>query len=64
MFPGEGKKGILSENTLLYALYALGYKHRMMRAWLRSLASTILNEADRFRERWIEMQLAHMERTR
>jgi integrase len=64
MFPGEGKKGVMSENTLLYALYALGYKGRMCGHGFRSLASTVLNEADCFDERWIEFQLAHLEKNK
>ncbi len=64
MFPGEGKKGISSENTLLYALYTLGYKGRMCGHGFRSLASTILNEANCFDERWIEFQLAHLEKNK
>ena len=64
MFPGEGKKGVMSENTLLYALYALGYKDRMCGHGFRSLASTILNESNCFDERWIEFQLAHLEKNK
>jgi integrase len=60
LFPGEGKKGIMSENTVLYGLYALGYRGRMCGHGFRSLASTILNEAG-FDEDWIELQLAHVE---
>ena len=50
----------MSENTILYALYALGYRGRMSGHGFRSLASTILNEAG-FDEDWIELQLAHVE---
>ena len=64
MFPGEGKKGVMSENTALRALYALGYEGRMCGHGFRSLASTILNEAGCFHEDWIEMQLAHIEKNR
>jgi integrase len=60
MFPGEGRKGIMSENTILYALYALGYRGRMCGHGFRSLASTILNEAG-FNPDHIELQLAHVE---
>ena len=60
LFPGEGKKGIMSENTILYALYSLGYRGRMCGHGFRSLASTILNEAG-FDPDWIELQLAHQE---
>jgi len=64
MFPGEGVKGVMSENTLLYALYALGYRGRMCGHGFRSLASTVLNESDFFDERWIEFQLAHLEKNK
>ena len=45
LFPGEGRKGIMSENTILYALYALGYRGRMCGHGFRSLASTILKRS-------------------
>ena len=64
MFPGEGKKGVMSENTLNNALKSLGYDGRMCGHGFRSLASTILNEADCFDERWIEFQLAHLEKNK
>jgi integrase len=60
MFPGEGRKGIMSENTILYGLYALGYRGRMCGHGFRSLASTILNEAG-YNPDHIELQLAHQE---
>ena len=61
LFPGEGRKGVMSENTILYALYALGYRGRMCGHGFRSLASTILNEAG-FNADWIEIQLAHADK--
>jgi integrase len=64
VFPGEGKKGIMSENTVLYGLYALGYRDRMCGHGFRSLASTILNESNCFDEDWIELQLAHQEKSK
>jgi integrase len=63
LFPGEGKKGLMSENTILYALYALGYRDRMCGHGFRSLASTVLNEAG-FDEDWIELQLAHVQKNK
>lgn len=63
LFPGEGKKGIMSENTLLFALYSLGYKGRMTGHGFKGLASTILHEVtSHFREEWIGMQLAHKDK--
>jgi integrase len=65
LFPGEGRKGIMSENTLLYALYALGYRDRMTGHGFRGLASTIFNEVKHvFDADWTEMQLAHVDRDR
>jgi integrase len=51
----------LSENTLLFALYRLGYRGRMTVHGFRSLASTVLNEQSGFARDVIERQLAHKE---
>lgn len=51
----------LSENTLLFALYRLGYRGRMTVHGFRSLASTVLNEQSGFAGDVIERQLAHSE---
>lgn len=51
----------LSENTLLFALYRLGYKGRMTVHGFRALASTVLNEHSGFPHDVIERQLAHKE---
>jgi integrase len=51
----------LSENTLLFALYRLGYKGRMTVHGFRALASTVLNESGKFARDAIERQLAHQE---
>jgi integrase len=58
LFPANTKLGVISENTLLFALYRMGYKKRATVHGFRSLASTVLNEAQ-FNRDWIEMQLAH-----
>jgi integrase len=58
VFPANTKLGVISENTLLFALYRMGYRKRASVHGFRSLASTILNEAQ-FNRDWIEMQLAH-----
>ncbi len=50
----------MSENTVLYALYRMGYHGRMTGHGFRGLASTILNEHG-FNSDWIERQLAHVE---
>lgn len=51
----------ISENTLLFALYRLGYRGRMTAHGFRALASTVLNEQSGFPHDVIERQLAHKE---
>ncbi len=51
----------MSENTMLYALYRMGYHSRTTGHGFRSTASTILNEHG-YRPDVIERQLAHSER--
>ena len=51
----------MSENTIIFALYRMGYHSRMTGHGFRGLASTILNEHG-FNRDWIERQLAHTER--
>jgi integrase len=58
LFPAQTRSGVISENTMIYALYRLGYRSRVTVHGFRSTASTILNEAH-FNRDWIEMQLAH-----
>ncbi len=53
----------ISENTLLYAIYRMGYHNRTTTHGFRALASTILNEMG-FRPDVIERQLAHGERNK
>lgn len=53
----------MSENTLLYALYRMGYHSRATAHGFRFTASTILNE-NGFRSDVIERQLAHAERNK
>jgi integrase len=53
----------MSENTMLYALYRMGYHSRATGHGFRSTASTILNEHE-FRADVIERQLAHGDRNR
>ena len=64
LFPsrnGEGK--LMSENTLTYALYRMGYHSRATAHGFRATASTILNEQG-WRPDVIERQLAHAERNK
>ncbi|MES2983968.1 MAG: integrase arm-type DNA-binding domain-containing protein [Pseudomonadota bacterium] len=65
VFPNERAvtKGMTS-NTLLFALYAMGFKDRATSHGFRATASTILNESGLFERDVIERQLAHQERNR
>jgi integrase len=58
LFPAPTRSEVISENTLLYALYRMGYHNRATVHGFRATASTVLNEAQ-FNRDWIEMQLAH-----
>ncbi len=62
VFPGDvNPHKPMSNNTLLFALYRMGYRSRMTGHGFRGVASTILHE-----QGWphdhIELQLAHQER--
>jgi integrase len=64
VFPGANDKNrSMSNNTILFALYRLGYKGKMTGHGFRGLASTILNESG-FEEAHIELQLAHTKRNK
>ena len=62
VFPGQNNpKRPMSENTLLFALYRMGYYSRATTHGFRSVASTILNESEKWHPDTIERQLAHVE---
>ena len=62
IFPNQHNPAkFMSENTILYALYRMGYHSRATGHGFRSTASTILNE-NGFPPDVIERQLAHSER--
>jgi integrase len=62
LFPSERRDGkSMSNNTILYALYRLGYHSRMTGHGFRGIASTILHEQG-FNHDHIELQLAHTQR--
>jgi integrase len=63
LFPGEKPGKTISNNTLLFGLYRLGYRSRQTTHGFRRIASTILNEAG-FRADVIEKQLAHEEKNK
>jgi integrase len=63
LFPGRSDHSKpISENTILYALYRMGYHRRATTHGFRALASTILNESGLWSPDAIEQQLAHAER--
>jgi integrase len=61
VFPGRNRDKPISNNTMLFALYRLGYKGKMTGHGFRAVASTALNEMG-FRSDVIERQLTHCER--
>jgi integrase len=63
VFPSLGAEGYMSNNTMLYALYRMGYHSRATVHGFRAVASTLLNEMG-FEPDWIERQLAHDERNK
>ena len=60
VLPGRNTDKPISNNTLLFALYRLGYKGKMTGHGFRAVASSALNEAG-YRPDVIERQLAHQE---
>lgn len=64
LFPSERKvTKPMSENTLLFALYRLGYKGKATPHGFRATASSILNEQN-FNTDAIERQLSHTEKNK
>ena len=64
LFPAHGNvKKHMSNNTILFALYRMGYRGKMTGHGFRGVASTILHEHE-FPHEHIELQLAHMERNK
>ena len=72
LFPGTTEEKPLSENTMIYALYRLGYHGLQTVHGFRGLASTWANEQlvefgkptlwiRKYHEDWVELQLAHSE---
>ena len=61
VFPGRAPTKPMSKNTVLFALYRMGYHSRMTGHGFRALASTALNEMG-YRPDVIERQLAHTEK--
>lgn len=64
LFPSRNKPAkCMSENTMIYAIYRMGYHSRTTVHGFRATASTILNEHG-FTPDVIERQLAHAERNK
>jgi integrase len=61
VFPSPGAEGFMSNNTILFAMYRMGFHGRATVHGFRAVASTLLNEMG-FHPDWIERQLAHDER--
>lgn len=61
LFPSPAREGHMSNNTMLFALYRMGYHSRATVHGFRAMASTAFNEMG-FRPDVIERQLAHQER--
>ena len=62
LFPGvNNPRTVMSENTILYALYRMGYHSRATGHGFRRTASTALNDMQ-FNKDHIEIQLAHADR--
>ena len=57
---GDMLFGGMSQNTMIFALYRMGYHSRLTVHGFRRMASTILNEQG-FNRDWIERQLAHVD---
>ena len=61
LFPSPSREGFMSNNTMLYALYRMGYHGRATVHGFRAMASTALNEMG-FRPDVIDRQLGHQEK--
>ena len=62
LFAKNARQGVISQNTMLFALYRMGYHGLQTTHGFRRCASTILNESGLFEPDWIETQLAHIDR--
>jgi integrase len=62
VFPGDKPNQSISQNTMIYGCYRMGYRGRQTVHGFRGIASTWANEAECYRPDWIEMALAHAER--
>ena len=63
VFPSPSAEGCMSNNTMLFAMYRMGFHGRATVHGFRAVASTLLNEMG-FNPDWIERQLAHDEQNK
>jgi integrase len=61
MFPGRRPGHVMSENTMLFAIYGLGFKGRSSVHGWRATFSTWAHESGRWPSEWIETCLAHVD---
>ena len=59
VFGGDKPQQPISQNTMIYGCYRMGYRGRQTVHGFRGIASTWANEAECYRPDWIEMALAH-----
>lgn len=62
VFVGDKPELPISQNTMIYGCYRMGYRGRQTVHGFRGIASTWANEAECYRPDWIEMALAHADR--
>ncbi len=62
VFAGDKPELPISQNTMIYGCYRMGYRGRQTVHGFRGLASTWANEAESYRPDWIEVALAHADR--
>ncbi len=62
VFAGDKPSSPISQNTMIYGCYRMGYRGRQTVHGFRGIASTWANEAECYRPDWIEMALAHADR--
>ncbi len=59
LFPGRGGEGHMSNNTMLFHCYAMGYRNKTTMHGFRSSFSTFANESGLWHPDVIELALAH-----
>jgi integrase len=62
LFPGRSGTGTMSNNTMIFRLYALGYRDKSTMHGFRGSFSTIANESGLWAPDVIELCLAHAQR--